>query len=627
MFINISLLLLSSGPAVTSAGLLPNWLSKRAGDICNAKGTTDFNNNYFQSASKSLATYAGCSARCANQARCKSFGYSESVCMLFDERLSGNFEADKSSDLIFFDVGCVSAALEATPSVAGALATSGRNQTFTNTRSATRTRGGARPTLTTFEAASATVQTALSADATATSEGDALVSILPVPGTDNSTIASVLATETASSADATATSEGDSLVSILPVPTADSTTSAAGEGETGDAASAGDEDTGASASAATATEDGNSPAETAASETSDGEASATSGSDPTATDDGSSLTATAESDANSASNSTLNSIGEPITSIATDSTEPTASSEADSVTATATDSTEPIASATDVASSTDDGSLLSAPTASPDASIASNATSVSGADSLNSTATAGAEPTASATDIPSSTSTDNGLPAPSNVTITSTNSSALSTTNSSTLATNASVPDGCNIPQTFTVTDFSWFNSSTNLDCVNRNFQDDSTSRDVCWDAQNQLCDTTTATATCTCAPQCAPDSPAAAYQPKGYGPADHVSITLNGLANGTCQQSNPQSSRRAEVGDGNVDCGSASNILNFYGDSTQGNSAVGKIDFHPPAVACNGQAAVYGASFALSCSSDEGGNSTCTTALPLTLNLMGFAS
>lgn len=221
---------------------------------------------------------------------------------------------------------------------------------------------------------------------------------------------------------------------------------------------------------------------------------------------------------------------------------------------------------------------------------------------------------------------------------------AITTTNSST-----AVPDGCDIPASVTVTSFSWFNSSSNLDCAQPNFTNGS---QVCYDAQQQECDRAAAAASadeCTCRPFCAAGVPLAAYQlAVGFGPADAVSVTLGGDAvNATCRQSNPSESgaqttlQAEEVGAGGVDCGNNSSnttldVLNFFGgDSSSSSSlsggngsasATGNIDFHRATLKCNGRTAIYGASFPLLCDRDADGNSNCTTTMPLTLDLTGFA-
>lgn len=86
-----------------SAGLVPQ---KRA-DICGSKGYDRGSGNYFYSDSTKLATYAACSQKCVADAKCKSFGYSDSECMFFNIALSGNFDADSGSSDTYYDRGCI----------------------------------------------------------------------------------------------------------------------------------------------------------------------------------------------------------------------------------------------------------------------------------------------------------------------------------------------------------------------------------------------------------------------------------------------------------------------------------------------------------------------------------------
>lgn len=111
MLTQTSLFLLPFAPAIVSAGLLPRWmpvvtLGPRA-DICGVNGYDRDRGNYFWSASKELASYSGCSARCARSARCKSFGFNDEACMLFDLSLAENFDEDRHSYVKYFDAGCI----------------------------------------------------------------------------------------------------------------------------------------------------------------------------------------------------------------------------------------------------------------------------------------------------------------------------------------------------------------------------------------------------------------------------------------------------------------------------------------------------------------------------------------
>ncbi|KAG8156429.1 hypothetical protein KVR01_013663 [Diaporthe batatas] len=81
-------------------------LNRRA-DVCGVNGYDRDRGNYFWSESKKLASYSGCSARCASSDRCESFGFSDQACMLFDLSLAENFDEDRHSDVKYYDVGCI----------------------------------------------------------------------------------------------------------------------------------------------------------------------------------------------------------------------------------------------------------------------------------------------------------------------------------------------------------------------------------------------------------------------------------------------------------------------------------------------------------------------------------------
>lgn len=87
----------------TSAGLVAQ---KRA-DICGSKGYDRGKGNYYYSESQKLATYTGCSQQCINDPTCKSFGYSNTECMLFNIALTGNFDAGSGSSDAYYDRGCI----------------------------------------------------------------------------------------------------------------------------------------------------------------------------------------------------------------------------------------------------------------------------------------------------------------------------------------------------------------------------------------------------------------------------------------------------------------------------------------------------------------------------------------
>lgn len=139
MLTKASLFLLPLAPAVVSAGLLPRWLAlDRRTDICGVNGYDRNTGNYFWSASKQLASYSGCSARCARSDRCESFGFNDEVCMLFDLSLAENFDEDRHSDVKYFDVGCVEQEASTTPTAKASSSLTRTTTVSTETRTVTR---------------------------------------------------------------------------------------------------------------------------------------------------------------------------------------------------------------------------------------------------------------------------------------------------------------------------------------------------------------------------------------------------------------------------------------------------------------------------------------------------------
>lgn len=555
MLIKNSLLILPLGSALVSAGVLPRWLTgaeRRARIKCGVKGYADTDNNYFWSASKKLASYAACSARCARDGRCESFGFDERVCMLFDERLAGNFESDRKSDLTFYDSDCNGAAT----STAAVKSTASTKAASTSSRAASRTQTGQ-----TTSGGRQTTTVAMPTVTVATATSDAAgLTVTPQPGAN-----------TASNLTVTAVSSGaGSLISLVSSVTSDNAPTSVIDGgaSSTSGASDGSQDTGSGAGSAAVFPNATSAANT------------TSGA-------GSGLISLTAASGNGSSS--------PIT-----------------VTGSAPTGV------------TSGGPGLIALTSDPTTDTLAVATP--SVDSTNSTDTA-SNNTGGSTSF-ATNGTTGGIVGASNVTTSS-------TTSASTLA----IPDGCDIPASITVTSFSWFNSSSNLDCVQPNYTNGS---QVCYDDQKESCDPAAATSSdnCICKPFCSEGVPPSAYQlAAGLGPADTVSVTLGGSAvNATCTQSNPpegsgQRARHAEVGAGGVHCGNATlDVVNFFGDSSSSSSssvgngsATGTIDFHRSTVRCDGRAAIYGASFPLLCEGDADENANCTTALPLTLSLIGF--
>ncbi|RAL62507.1 hypothetical protein DID88_005072 [Monilinia fructigena] len=114
---------------------------------------------------------------------------------------------------------------------------------------------------------------------------------------------------------------------------------------------------------------------------------------------------------------------------------------------------------------------------------------------------------------------------------------------------------------TWEVTNFLWYNSSHNLDCANQ-----INVPDVCFNSTpNGLvgCDGNLSPCDRCGINGCYTGLPA---QPAGYGPPDNIQISINVPGYTQCQESNPQSIRRYEVGDGLVLCGAWRIILRFWG-------------------------------------------------------------
>lgn len=103
-----------------SAGTVPQ---KRA-NVCGTKGYDRGDGNYFYDDSGKYNTYAACSALCVADTKCKSFGFGDPECMLFNIALSGNFDADSGSSDIYYDRGCISTGSGASASASSSVASS-----------------------------------------------------------------------------------------------------------------------------------------------------------------------------------------------------------------------------------------------------------------------------------------------------------------------------------------------------------------------------------------------------------------------------------------------------------------------------------------------------------------------
>lgn len=198
--------------------------------------------------------------------------------------------------------------------------------------------------------------------------------------------------------------------------------------------------------------------------------------------------------------------------------------------------------------------------------------------------------------------------------------SLLSLVSAATAAAQVTVPPGCDAPATQQITSFNWFNSTHNLDCPTTNYPAGSM---VCWNATS-LCNE--GDENCTCTPFCYTGLSTAAYQPLGYGPPDTITI---GTTAGSCSGTVSTGFRDYEIGEGRVNCGTAADVMEFYGDSNLDVGNNGSLVFRPYDLFCgsseynNLTQLVYGGSFPLLCSRDDGGNATCTTTLPVTLPLI----
>lgn len=192
------------------------------------------------------------------------------------------------------------------------------------------------------------------------------------------------------------------------------------------------------------------------------------------------------------------------------------------------------------------------------------------------------------------------------------------------------IPEGCeSVALSQTWTTFSWHNSSHNLDCANPNFP---AGAEYCVNYTTSDTSTTTTAALCdsnlapcdACFAMCTqPWIAGITDQPLGYGPPDIVD--MNG-----CAYQNPTFQYRYEVGEGYAGCSvSAAVGTEFWGDSSvdEGGNAT---YWESPQVSCGSAAGgyyrpVYEVAFPLRCVTDEGGNATCTTDLPLEVPLTGF--
>ncbi|CAD6448247.1 5f45502a-fe6c-4381-baf5-fd308ebb828e [Sclerotinia trifoliorum] len=174
-------------------------------------------------------------------------------------------------------------------------------------------------------------------------------------------------------------------------------------------------------------------------------------------------------------------------------------------------------------------------------------------------------------------------------------------------------PPECDVIPTWEVTNFIWFNSSHNLDCVNQ-----VDIPNVCVNSTpNGLtgCDGNLGPCTECGLNACLTGLP---LQPAGYGPPDDIKISINTpLEYTSCEQTNPAGFRRYDVGNGIVFCAGVAYRVTFIGDSNPSSAGnVGRIDYEPNYQwACTNGSVIQGSGsveFEMDCSYDSGNNATC---------------
>ncbi|KAL1848917.1 Chitinase 2 [Diaporthe australafricana] len=116
------------------AGNIRHSHNHKRADICASKGWDRGSGNYFYDNSGKYNSYSACSAACASDTKCKSFGYSSSECLLFNIALTGNFDEDKSSSDKYYDRGCLSAAAKPSTSSTSTSKTSTTSKTSSTTK-------------------------------------------------------------------------------------------------------------------------------------------------------------------------------------------------------------------------------------------------------------------------------------------------------------------------------------------------------------------------------------------------------------------------------------------------------------------------------------------------------------
>ncbi|TGO31133.1 hypothetical protein BPAE_0001g00270 [Botrytis paeoniae] len=176
-------------------------------------------------------------------------------------------------------------------------------------------------------------------------------------------------------------------------------------------------------------------------------------------------------------------------------------------------------------------------------------------------------------------------------------------------------PPECDVIPTWEVTDFIWFNSTHNLDCVNQ-----ANVPNVCFNATSDgliPCDGNLDTCDRCDLNACLTGLPG---QPAGFGPPDDIKIGINtpGEYN-RCEQTNPAGFRRYDVGNGVVFCAGVAYRVSFIGDSnphSDGSPNKGTIYYEPNYQwACTNGSVIKGygnIEIDMDCSYDSGNNATC---------------
>ncbi|KAH8787859.1 hypothetical protein F5883DRAFT_531009 [Diaporthe sp. PMI_573] len=175
-------------------------------------------------------------------------------------------------------------------------------------------------------------------------------------------------------------------------------------------------------------------------------------------------------------------------------------------------------------------------------------------------------------------------------------------------------PAECDVIPTWEVTSFNWFNSSNNLDCVT---QANAPPEGVCFNSTSTPgelipCDGNLGPCDRCGVGACYTGLP---LQPAGFGPPDTISIGTTVSGYESCYESNPQSIRRYEVGDGILFCGGVAYHINFVGNSNT-DVSTGHIDFSPiQSWNCNNGSTIRASGsvdFEIECSRDTANNATC---------------